>query len=67
MSQNGIVATIGERMSDILSMMNSMQDNIAATLDKGSAISTEMSGVSEIASTVDSLVSQAEDVLRTAE
>lgn len=64
---NGIVATIGERMSDILSMMNSMQDNIAATLDKGSAISTEMSGVSEIASTVDSLVSQAEDVLSTAE
>ena len=54
-------------MSDILSMMNSMQDNIAATLDKGSAISTEMSGVSEIASTVDSLVSQAEDVLSTAE
>lgn len=63
---NGIVTTINERMSDILAMMNNMQSNIAATLDKGSTISAEMTGVSEISSTVDSLVNQAEDVLRTA-
>lgn len=64
---NGIVTTINDRMSDILTMMNSMQSNIAATLEKGSTISTEMSGVSEIASTVDNLVNQAEDVLHTAD
>lgn len=63
---NGIVTTINERMSDILAMMNNMQSNIAATLDKGSTISAEMTGVSEISSTVDSLVNRAEDVLRTA-
>ena len=61
---NGIVSTINERMSDILTMMNGMQSNIAATLEKGSAISTEMTGVSDITSTVDSLVTQAENVLR---
>ena len=64
---NGIVTTINDRMSDILTMMNSMQSNIAATLEKGSTISTEMSGVSDIASTVDNLVNQAEDVLHTAD
>ncbi len=64
---NGIVATITERMNDILAMMASMKQNIAETMEKGSDISSEMDGVSGIASSVDSLVSRAEEVLANAE
>lgn len=64
---NGIVATITERMNDILTMMASMKQNIAETMEKGSDISSEMDGVSGIASSVDSLVSRAEEVLANAE
>lgn len=64
---NGIVATINEKMSDILSMMDSMKVNIDDTLEKGSDISGAMGDVSGIASTVDSLVSRAEDVLNSTE
>ena len=54
-------------MSDILSMMDSMKVNIDDTLEKGSDISGAMGDVSGIASTVDSLVSRAEDVLNSTE
>ena len=64
---HGIVATITERMNDILAMMASMKQNIAETMEKGSDISSEMDGVSGIASSVDSLVSRAEEVLANAE
>lgn len=64
---NGIVATINEKMNDILAMMDSMKSNIDDTLSKGSDISLAMSDVSGIASSVDSLVSRAEDVLRTSD
>lgn len=64
---NGLVATITDRMNDILTMMASMKQNIADTLEKGSSISSEMDGVSGIASSVDSLVSRAEDVLAAAD
>lgn len=64
---NGIVATITERMNDILAMMASMKQNIAETMEKGGDISSEMDGVSGIASSVDSLVSRAEEVLANAE
>ena len=64
---NGIVSTITARMSDILAMMESMKRNIADTMDKGSDISAAMTGVSGIASSVDSLVSRADNVLRGAE
>ena len=60
---NVIVATINERMTDILSMMESMKSNISDTLEKGSDISTAMTDVSGITSTVDTLVSRAEDIL----
>ena len=39
---NGIVATITERMNDILAMMASMKQNIAETMEKGGDISSEM-------------------------
>lgn len=61
---NGVVSTINDRMADILKMMDSMQGNISDTLQKGSDISSAMNDVSGIASTVDTLVGQAEDVLR---
>ena len=61
---NGIVSTITEKMNDILTMMDSMKQNIAETLDRGSDISTAMTGVSGIASSVDSLVGRAEEALR---
>lgn len=60
---NVIVGTINERMTDILSMMESMKSNISDTLEKGSDISTAMTDVSGITSTVDTLVSRAEDIL----
>lgn len=60
---NVIVATINDRMTDILSMMESMKSNISDTLEKGSDISTAMTDVSGITSTVDTLVSRAEDIL----
>ncbi len=61
---NGIVSTINDRMNDILSMMSNMKGNIADTLEKGSDISTAMTDVSGIASSVNSLVSRADEVLR---
>lgn len=64
---NVIVTTINDRMTDILTMMDSMKNNIANTLEKGSDISTAMTDVSGITSTVDSLVSRAEDVLHSAD
>lgn len=64
---NGIVSTITEKMNDILTMMDSMKHNIADTLERGSDISTAMTDVSGIASSVDSLVTRAEDVLKNAE
>lgn len=64
---NVIVGTINERMTDILSMMESMKSNISDTLEKGSDISTAMTDVSGITSTVDTLVSRAEDILNETE
>lgn len=64
---NGIVSTINDKMSDILAMMEQMNGNISDTLAKGSDISSAMTGVSGITSTVDSLVSRAGEVLRTAD
>lgn len=64
---NGVVETINEKMSDILSMMDSMKANISDTLSKGSDISGAMTDVSGIASSVNSLVSRAEEVLHSAE
>lgn len=60
---NGVVSTINSRMTDILTMMEKMKRNISNTLDKGSDISSAMTDVSGITSTVDSLVSRAEDIL----
>ena len=60
---NGVVGTINTRMTDILSMMERMKRNISNTLDKGSDISSAMTDVSGITSTVDTLVSRAEDIL----
>ena len=64
---NGIVSTINDKMTDILAMMKQMNGNISDTLARGSDISSAMTGVSGITSTVDSLVSRAEEVLRTAD
>lgn len=64
---NGIVSTINDKMTDILAMMKQMNGNISDTLAKGSDISSAMTGVSGITSTVDSLVSRAEEVLGTAD
>ena len=64
---NGIVSTINDKMTDILAMMKQMNGNISDTLARGSDISSAMTGVSGITSTVDSLVSRAGEVLRTAD
>lgn len=64
---NGVVDTINSRMTDILTMMERMKRNISNTLDKGSDISSAMTDVSGITSTVDTLVTRAEDILNSEE
>ena len=59
--------TINSRMTDILTMMERMKRNISNTLDKGSDISSAMTDVSGITSTVDTLVTRAEDILNSEE
>ena len=61
---NEIVADLNDKMLEILDMMNSIRDNINATIGKGNDISTAMNEVTDINQHVEGLVSKAESMLQ---
>lgn len=61
---NEIVADLNDKMLEILDMMNSIRDNISATMGKGNDISSAMSEVTDINQHVEGLVSKAENMLQ---
>lgn len=64
---NAIVDDIAQKTADVHKMSEKMHGNIMRTVEKGGDISAAMSGVSDITSRVDGLVTRADEVLSSEE
>ena len=64
---NAIVDDIAQKTADVHKMSEKMHGNITRTVEKGGDISAAMSGVSDITSRVDGLVTRADEVLSSEE